>query len=82
MKISKSNSEELNRLKNVLETDRTNINNNFNSLLKIDLEKLLNNYFDKITGLKINVTGAEKGCAAEITFNARTIKGVGGLPEA
>ncbi len=76
----KKNGEQLKRLKNVIESDRLQVSNNFNELLISDLTKVLKDYFDLKVNPEVSISKDGNKYLVEIKCVSTRIKTFGIIP--
>lgn len=76
----KKNGEELKRLKNVIESDRLQVTNNFNDLLISDLTKVLKDYFDLKGSVEVSIGKEGSKYLIDIKCTSTRIKTFGIIP--
>ncbi len=72
---------QLERVMNMLRNDRSVSADNFTNLVKIDLIKLLSEYFESVKDLQINIEKSGEKISTVISFNAENVKNFTSLPE-
>ena len=73
-------SNELIRIKNLINVDRFKSSDVFLELLKKDLKKLLTDYFDINGDLKISIVKDKNCFTLDVNMQIDRIKGIGSLP--
>lgn len=70
----KKKSNQLKRIENVINNDRLNYGDNFYALLKIDIERLLSDYFDFSLPIALEIDKSGGNYIVNLQLKATTIK--------
>ena len=73
-------STDLIRIKNLINCDRFRSSDTFLQLINKDLKKLLSDYFDFTSDIKLVITKEKSGFYVDISLVADRIKSIGSLP--
>ena len=71
---------EISRIRNLIESDRVSINDNFCLLIESDLKKLLKDYFDLNSNVSLKISKISNGLEITVTTTASRIKTFQTLP--
>ena len=71
---------EISRARNLIESDRVSINDNFCLLIESDLKKLLKDYFDLNSNVTLKISKISNGLEITIVTTASRIKTFQTLP--
>jgi len=77
MQRTVENSKELQRLKNVLSSDRSQVSKTFLNLLENDIEKVVSAYFELKNMPKAEINAENQEVYVNTTFKAKKLKSVG-----
>ncbi len=77
----KKQSNDIVRIKNLIDNDRFTVGENFNLLLVKDLTKLLKDYFDFNDSPKLLMEKSGDKIKVNFSFDAVRIKGFGSIPK-
>ena len=69
------------RVKNVIGSDRLNLSKDYTSLICFDVEKLLEDYFELSQGIDLSIITTENGYEFIIKGNANRLKPFNFLPK-
>lgn len=71
---------EISRIRNLIESDRVSINDNFCLLIESDLKKLLKDYFDLNSNVSLKISKISNGLEITVMTTASRIKTFQTLP--
>ncbi|MBQ9513955.1 MAG: hypothetical protein IJR66_03140 [Clostridia bacterium] len=72
---------EMIRISSMIENDRLYLTDNFSVLLSKDVERVLTDYFDGVSGIKLAIEKGNGCYISNITFNALRIKTFNSIPK-